>query len=139
MLCPDRIAISGLRPWMNGTTVVLDAGNEVTAFHPGCDSCGLPRYKTVNIYSLSLKTWRAMVERMSDYVSNGRLGVYYETVFADMVADGVLAFDAVFFDADRWYEIDTLADLGEAEKLFGISYSTAGKSLVALEPLPSPA
>ena len=46
-------------------------------------------------------------------------------------------FDAVFFDADRWYEIDTLADLGEAEKLFGSPCSTAGRSLVAIEPVPS--
>ena len=78
-----------------------------------------------------------MKERLSGYVSNDRLGVYYEAVFADMVADGSLAFDAVFFDADRWYEIDTLADLDEAEKLFGIPCPTAGRSLVSIEPLPS--
>jgi NDP-sugar pyrophosphorylase family protein len=137
MLYPDRIAISKLRPWMNGTTVVLGSGKRVMAFRPDCGQCDTPRYKTVNLYSLSLKTWQAMEERLSDYVANDRLGVYYEAVFADMVADGSLAFDAVFFDADRWYEIDTLADLDEAEKLFGIPYPTAGRSLVAIEPLPS--
>jgi hypothetical protein len=42
----------------------------------------------------------------------------------------------VFFAAG-WYEIDTLADLDEAEKLFGIPCPTAGRSLVAIEPLPS--
>jgi NDP-sugar pyrophosphorylase family protein len=78
-----------------------------------------------------------MEERLSDYVSDGKLGVYYEAVFADMVADGSLAFDAVFFDADRWYEIDTLADLDEAEKLFGSPCPTAGRSLVAIEPVTS--
>jgi NDP-sugar pyrophosphorylase family protein len=72
---------------------------------------------------------------LSDYVSDGRLGVYYEAVFADMVADGSLAFGAVFFDADRWYEIDTLADLDEAEKLFGSPRSTTGRSLVVIEPV----
>ena len=137
MLYPDRIAISHLRPWMNGTTVVLGSGERVMAFHPDCGQCDMPRYKTVNLYSLSLKTWQAMEKRLSDYVSDDRLGVYYEAVFADMVADGSLAFDAVFFDADRWYEIDTLEDLDEAEKLFGIPCPTAGRSLVAIEPLPS--
>lgn len=48
----------------------------------------------------------------------GRLGDYYEAVFAELVADGTLKFDAVFFDAERWYEIDTTLDLREAEKLF---------------------
>ena len=136
LLYPDRIAISRLRPWMNGTTVALGSGNRVAAFHPDCGQCDTPRYKTVNLYSLSLKTWQAMEERLSRYVSDGRLGVYYEAVFADMVADGSLAFDAVFFDANRWYEIDTLADLDAAEKLFGSRHST-GRSLVAIEPVPT--
>jgi len=138
MLYPDRIAISRLRPWMNGTTVVLGSGSRVAAFRPDCElHDATPRYKTVNLYSLSLNTWQAMEERLSDYVSDGRLGVYYEAVFADMVADGSLAFDAVFFDADRWYEIDTLADLDAAEKLFGSRRPTTGRSLVAIEPVPT--
>jgi choline kinase len=136
LLYPDRIAISRLRPWMNGTTVALGSGSRVAAFHPDCSQCDTPRYKTVNLYSLSLKTWQAMEERLSRYVSGGRLGVYYEAAFADMVADGSLAFDAVFFDANRWYEIDTLADLDAAEKLFGSRRST-GRSLVAIEPVPT--
>ncbi|MEE8237883.1 MAG: phosphocholine cytidylyltransferase family protein, partial [Gammaproteobacteria bacterium] len=95
------------------------------------------RYKTVNLYSLSLKTWNSVEKRLSRYVSEGRLGDYYEAVFADMVADGSLAFDAVHFDVDRWYEIDTLADLKEAEKLFGAPRHVPGRSLAAVEPLPS--
>jgi len=137
MLYPDRIAISNLRPWMNGTTVMLGAGKRVTAFRSDCGQCNTPRYKTVNLYSLSLNTWQAMEERLGNYVSDGKLGVYYEAVFADMVADGSLAFDAVFFDADRWYEIDTLADLEEAEQLFGDTCPAAARSLVVIEPVAS--
>ena len=119
MLHPDKIAISNILPWMNGTTVSLNGtGRRVAGFHSGL-RFDARRYKTVNLYSLSLKTWKSVEERLSRYVSEGRLGEYYEVVFADMVADGSLAFDAVFFDTDRWYEIDTLVDLDEAEKLFG--------------------
>ena len=119
MLHPGKIAISNVLPWMSGTTVGLDAaGKRVAAFHVGNKTCDEPRYKTVNLYSLSLKTWNSVEKRLSRYVSEGRLGEYYEAVFADMVADGSLAFDAVFFDENRWYEIDTLTDLDEAEKLF---------------------
>jgi hypothetical protein len=35
-----------------------------------------------------------------------------------MVTDGSLSFEPVFFDDGRWYEVDTLADLQEAERLF---------------------
>jgi hypothetical protein len=43
-----------------------------------------------------------------------------------MVANGSLAFDAVFFDAGRWYEIDTRADLIAAENLVAKITSSAG-------------
>jgi choline kinase len=120
MLYPDKIAISTRLPWMNGTTVCLDAARtRVTGFNVGSSRCDEPHYKTVNLYSLSLNTWNSVEGRLSCYVSEGRLGEYYEAVFADMVADGSLRFDAVFFNPDRWYEIDTLEDLDEAEKLFG--------------------
>ena len=140
MLYPDKIAISRILPWMNGTTVALDAARRrVTGFQVGNRTCDAhPSYKTVNIYSLSLKTWGAVEERLSHYVSEGRLSEYYEAVFADMVADGSLAFDAVFFDADRWYEIDTLADLEDAEKLFGKPPPVpSGRSLVTIKPVPT--
>lgn len=137
MLHPDKIAISNVLPWMSGTTVGLDATERrVASFHVGGTTGNASRYKTVNLYSLSLKTWSSVEERLSHYISEGRLGEYYEAVFADMVADGSLAFDAVLFDSNRWYEIDTLADLREAEKLFSAPRHVPGRSLVTVEPLP---
>jgi len=119
MLQPDKIAISRMLPWMNGTTVELGSKRRVTAFRLGGDSCDYARqYKTVNLYSFSLHSWSKVEKRLSRYVSKRRLGEYYEAVLAEMVADGTLCFDAVFFDADRWYEIDTTMDLHGAENLF---------------------
>ncbi len=118
MLQPDKIAVSNILPWMNGTTVELDARKSVSSFHVGHDIKDKPRYKTVNIYSLSLQSWQKTVERLNHYVSGERLGEYYEAVFAEMVADGTLSFDAVFFAENRWYEIDTVKDLDEAELIF---------------------
>jgi hypothetical protein len=37
---------------------------------------------------------------------------------AEIVEDGSLCFEAVFFDPDRWDEIDTMADLSKTEKMF---------------------
>jgi choline kinase len=136
MLQPDKIAISRILPWMNGTTVELGAKRRVTAFHRCVVSCNNARqYKTVNLYSLSLPSWSKIEERLSHYVSEGRLGEYYEVVLAEMVADGTLCFDAVFFDADRWYEIDTKTDLYAAEILFAQHPSIANPPLLSTAPV----
>ena len=60
-------------------------------------------------------------KRLAHYISEGRVNEYYEAVFADMVTDGMLSFETVFFNPDHWYEIDTIADLNEAERMFGKS------------------
>jgi choline kinase len=119
MLEPDRIAVSRILPWMNGTTVSLDHSRRVTRFHMGKDQPPDElTHKTVNMYSFSLRSWQRVTQRLEHYVSAGRVNGYYEAVFAEMVADGDLSFEAVFFDDQRWYEIDTLEDLHEAERLF---------------------
>ena len=121
MLHPDRIAISRTRPWMKGSTVMVGPGGRVKTFHVGSGGENdAARYKTVNIYSLSTQTWSKAVARLNRYISDGRVGEYYEAVFAEMVADGTLSFEAVYFDADRWYEVDTVNDLAEANLLFPV-------------------
>ena len=129
MLQPDKMAISRVLPWMNGTMVELDPDGHVTAFRMGEDICsGAHQYKTVNLYSFSLNLWSRIEDRLSLFISEGRLGEYYEAVFAEMVADGTFSCDAIFFKADRWYEIDTKADLHAAEKLFAMPRSVARRS-----------
>ncbi len=119
MLEPNRIAVSHILPWMNGTTVTLDPSHRVIRFHLGKDRpVEELTHKTVNMYSFSRSSWHRVAQRLEQHVSAGRVNGYYETVFAEMVADGDLSFDAVFFDDQRWYEIDTLEDLHEAERIF---------------------
>jgi choline kinase len=122
MLHPDRIALATRQPWMDGTTVTLDASGQVVAFQLGGGDTRNPlAYKTVNIHSLSLSTWRRMSRCLDAYVSSGRVNDYYEAVFRDMTVDGAFNARAVSFDDGRWYEVDTLADLSAAERLFANS------------------
>ncbi len=118
MLYPDRIAVAQVQPWMNGSTVAVDPFQYVTRFHSGTGPLDEIRYKTVNIYSFSFSSWHGIAEKLDQYISVGRVNDYYEAVFAEMVADGSLSLQAVYFDSYPWYEIDTIADLAEAEKLF---------------------
>ncbi|MDZ4169675.1 MAG: phosphocholine cytidylyltransferase family protein [Coriobacteriia bacterium] len=119
MLRPDMIAVSRQLPWMNGTTVTLGGKAGITAFCLGeMSRPDATHYKTVNIYSFSRSTWRVVCERLDRYIAAQRTGDYYESVFAEMVADGSLSLTPVLFDPDSWYEIDTLDDLAAAELLF---------------------
>lgn len=124
MLYPDRIAVAKMQPWLNGTTVTINHQNIVTKFKEGTiETYTDTRYKTVNIYSFSLSSWSAIIKKMNQFISEGSVNCYYEIVFSKMVDDNKLFFEAVSFDEKPWYEIDTIKDLVEAEKLFPIAVS----------------
>lgn len=126
MMEPDRIAVAPKEPWMHGTTVTLDDCQQVVEFQMGSDAgVGPQAHKTVNIYSLSLATWDQMRVELSDYVSADRVNDYYEAVFRDMAAKGLLGMRAVSFADGKWYEIDTPQDLEACELLFGPTDKTA--------------
>ncbi len=118
MLEPGRIAISRILPWMNGTTVSVDPSRLVTRFHLNRGCGDQPTYKTVNMYSFSLASWRHVTRRLERHIEAGQVNGYYETVFSELVEEKSLFFEAVFFDSKRWYEIDTIEDLHEAERIF---------------------
>ena len=119
MVYPDRIAVARMQPWMNGSTVTVDKFQNVKSFEIGLDNTSDEiRYKTVNIYSFSLFTWRRISKRLDEYISMGKVNDYYEIVFADMVTDCCLSLRTVSFDDKYWYEIDTIEDLVKAERLF---------------------
>ncbi len=119
MVYPDRMAVALMQPWLNGTTVSVNKANMVTEFHKGTtDSYSDIRYKTVNIYSFSLLSWQAIVKRLNQYITEGSVNCYYETVFAEMIDNKSLAFKSVSFDHKPWYEIDTIKDLAKAVLLF---------------------
>ena len=118
-LYPDKIAISPVQPWMSGTLVSMNSRNRVSAFHMGMNAINISMnktmFKTVNIYSLSRLSWQKVFKRLEVYISNGKVNEYYETVFREMVANGSLSLEGVFFDPQLWYEIDTIEDLKNAE------------------------
>jgi choline kinase len=119
MLRPDRIAAAKMKTWMNGTYVTIDKSQQVKAFFTGNADCFAEiKYKTVNIYSLSQASWHRVVNVLEKHISDGKVNDYYETVFAEMIADGSLSFKFVSFAGKPWYEIDTVEDLAEAENLF---------------------
>ena len=128
MVFPDKMAVAKMQPWLDGTTVSINKRNQITEFQKGTkDTYTDIRYKTVNIYSFSLASWRAVVEKLNQYIAKGNVNCYYEAVFSEMIADKSLSLESVSFDDKPWYEIDTINDLAEAEKLFPVELKTALK------------
>lgn len=119
MMYPDRMAIALMQPWLNGTTVTINEENKVIEFQNGTtDLYTDVRYKTVNIYSFSLRSWQSIVEKLEVSIANGNVNSYYETVFAEMVKEESLSLQSVSFDDKPWYEVDTIEDLEKATLLF---------------------
>ena len=135
MLKPGRIAAAKMKTWMNGTYVTLDKSQQVKAFYAGNADClGQIKYKTVNIYSLSRTSWHRVINVLKRRIADGNVNDYYETVFAEMIADGSLSFRYVSFDGEPWYEIDTVEDLAEAEQLFLADEAEAMKTYAPPQP-----
>jgi len=118
MRTSDRIAVAKFRSHMHGTTVSVDKSGMVASFSVGgLDGPRLPN-KTINIYSLSMGTWHEVTRRLELRIAAGRVHDYYESVFGEMAAHGVLPLRAVWFDDGRWSEVDTPNDLLAAQNLF---------------------
>ena len=134
LLQPERIAVSRQLPWMSGTTVTLNGNGHVNAFYPppqgvyGRHCTDIGHFMAVNICSLARDTWGAVCERLDRHVAAGRTGFFYESVFEEMAAAGSMAPAAVIFPAERWYEVDTPADLEAAELVFPRRLHAVGES-----------
>ena len=118
MRVSNRIAVARCRPNMHGTTVSFDDSGRVVSFRVGAVNGTRLAYKTVNLYSLSLPIWQEVSRRLERRITRGRVHDYYEIVFAEMAAEGLLPLQAVHFDQGRWCEIDTPDDLLAAEQIF---------------------
>src|SRR5450756_195362 len=132
LLQADRIVVSRQLPWMGGTTVTLDGDGNVNAFYPqppgvyGQHCTDIDHFMAVNICSLARDTWGAVCERLDRHVAAGQTGFFYETVFEEMTVDGDMSLAAVIFPSERWYEVDTPADLEAAELVFPKHLHAAG-------------
>jgi L-glutamine-phosphate cytidylyltransferase len=119
MLTPNKIAVAKMHAGLNGSCVTINQSFRVKVFLTGSmNPVNETKYKTVNIYSLSLNSWKLVIKRLQKHILENKVNSYYETVFAEMVVDGSLSFDTSSFDSKPWYEIDTIYDLKQAEKLF---------------------
>jgi choline kinase len=111
-------------PGQRGSVVYLeDDGETIARFAPSASDSDAVAYKTVNLYRLSASFVAALAPRLAA-AARARPDVFYETVFAEMIADRV-PMRALVASPRRWIEIDTGDDLSLAERLFAPTSSAA--------------
>ena len=123
MCSTDSMAVSPLKPYMDGTVVTIDNDNYVKMMYLKSSSIRPEKtelqYKTVNIYCFSQSSHKKFVEpEVQRLVEKGLDQSYYEQAFTSMIEDKSFSIKAVTFEDNSWYEIDTEKDLIEAKKIF---------------------
>ncbi len=119
---PNVVVVDKYRPHMDGTVVKISSAQEITAIIPKVhfnpdeiDSY----YKTVNIYkfsrSFSTHTYIPFLEAYCATLGHNR---FYEQVLRVILTLDQNNLRAMVLEGEKWFEIDTISDLRDAELLF---------------------
>ncbi len=113
MTRPDRIALARFDPEIHhGTTARATPCGHLESLHlNGHAPSKSAIFKTVNICSLSLKSWRALFPVLQAYVESGKTDYFYELAIRDLVEAGKIKLEVADLSDHWWDEIDSGHDL----------------------------
>ena len=119
---PNIALVAKYESWMDGTVVMLDNNNNILNFvtkkafnFDHKDSY----YKTVNIYKFSKEFSRThYVPFLRAYINALGNNEYYEQVLRVIALLDKPDLKALPLDGEKWYEIDDIQDLNNAETIF---------------------
>ena len=124
---PNLAVVAKYQSWMDGTVLTLDEDDSITGFIPKAqfDFEQMDEYyKTVNVYRFSKEFSQShYVPFLEAYCKAMGHNEYYEQVlriltFLDHPVPGRPVLKALRLDREKWYEIDDIQDLSNAETLF---------------------
>ncbi|AKB17738.1 aminotransferase class I/II-fold pyridoxal phosphate-dependent enzyme [Methanosarcina sp. WWM596] len=120
---PNLAVVSKYESWMDGTVVTIDKDDNIVRFIPKKHFKYQEisdYYKTVNIYkfskAFSLESYVPFLKAYSSAIGNNE---YYEQVLRVIVSLEKQDLKAYKLSAEKWYEIDDIQDLNNAETVFG--------------------
>ncbi|KMV30231.1 aminotransferase [Photobacterium swingsii] len=119
---PNVAVVDKYQPWMDGTVVELDNSFDIVNFVSKKDFNFAKTdeyYKTVNIYKFSQeflkKTYVPFLEAYSSALGDNE---YYEQVLRIITLLETQELKALPLQGEKWYEIDDIQDLDNAEVIF---------------------
>jgi len=118
--CTDVAVLAKYKSWMDGTTAQLQNGY-ISKIIPKKEMLNYDMsslYKTVNVYKFSKEFLQKIyLPELRKYILEYGKNEYYEMVLKEIIAKcpGLL----FGYELESlWYEIDTMKDLENAEKIF---------------------
>ncbi len=118
----NLLVVDKYKPWMDGTVVKIDKKDNITSVIPKefFDYQEIDEYyKTVNIYKFSKDFSKNFyIPFLEAYIKSFGKNEYYEQVIriiSFLEKSGIKAFK---LKGEKWYEIDTIQDLENAECIF---------------------
>ncbi len=119
---PNIALVAKYESWMDGTVVMLDNDNNILNFVTkkafNFDHKDL-YYKTVNIYKFSKEFSRThYVPFLEAYIHAVGCNEYYEQVLRVIALLDKPDLKALPLSGEKWYEIDDIQDLDNAESIF---------------------
>ncbi len=119
---PNLAAVAPFKSWMDGTVVCLDENDNITRFLGKSDfkfrEVG-EYFKTVNIYKFSKEfSAKSYVPFLSAYCQALGNNEYYEQVLRVITLLDQNDLKGYRINRERWYEIDDIQDLNNAEAIF---------------------
>jgi histidinol-phosphate/aromatic aminotransferase/cobyric acid decarboxylase-like protein/choline kinase len=119
---PNLAVVAKYRSWMDGTVVTLDEHGNILNFISGKAFCYKEKdryYKTVNMYKFSAAfsagKYVPFLEAYCRALGNNE---YYEQVLRVISFLDTPSLRAMAVEDEKWYEIDDVQDLHNAEVLF---------------------
>ena len=119
---PNVAAVDRFRTWMDGTVVTISSDHSIGQFIPKKDfnpSRTDEYYKTVNIYKLSrdylVNRYLPFLEAYARAMGHNE---YYEQVLGVVTSLDMQELVAMPLTGERWYEIDDVQDLQNAQTVF---------------------
>jgi histidinol-phosphate/aromatic aminotransferase/cobyric acid decarboxylase-like protein len=119
---PNLAVVDQYQSWMDGTVVTLNESDDILSFVPkkNFDYSNIPDYyKTVNIYKFSKgfinKSYLPFLEAYSSALGRNE---YYEQVLRVLLTLEQQNLKALRLNGEKWYEIDDVQDLNNAETIF---------------------
>ena len=119
---PNVAVVDKYQPWMDGTVVEIDNNYDIINFVSKKDfnfSKTDDYYKTVNIYKFSKEflqnTYVPFLEAYSSALGQNE---YYEQVLRVITLLDTQELKALPLQGEKWYEIDDIQDLDNAEVIF---------------------
>ncbi len=120
---PDQIALDRFNSRIHdGTTANITSDGHLASLNlSGTPVTAESLYKTVNMYSFSRSTWKAVKQAIKSRLDEGHTQAYYEQAIRDLIRSVKIQLKIADFSELWWDEIDSVKDLDRVNRHLAVA------------------